>query len=119
MPAVVDWQCMSETGLMEALEPYLDKSFNGVHGQFLCLRWRSIFQIQEIVYKELLIEFLATVSFARKDGIYTDNNLTFFLCRKRHTLSLADFALRTEIYLPSEVHSESYQQYIAGGVRNT
>ncbi|CAH1417605.1 unnamed protein product [Lactuca virosa] len=119
VPAVVDCQWMSETGLMEAIEPYIDKSFNGVHGQFLCLGWRQIFQIQEIVYKELLIEFLAMVSFARKDGIYADSNLTFCLGGERRTLSLADFALRAEIYLPSEVHSESYQQYIAGCVRNT
>ncbi|CAH1440106.1 unnamed protein product [Lactuca virosa] len=38
VPAVVDWQWMSETGLMEAIEPYLDKSFNGVHGQFFLSR---------------------------------------------------------------------------------
>ena len=115
---MVDWQWMSETRLMEAIERYLDKSINGVHGKFLCLGWRRIFQIQEIVYKELLIELLAMVSFARKDDIYTNNNLTFCLDGERHTLSLADFALRTEIYLPSEVHFESYQQYIADCVRN-
>ncbi|CAH1427605.1 unnamed protein product [Lactuca virosa] len=103
---------------MEAIEPYLDKSFNGVHGQFLCHGWKRIFHIQEIVYEELLIEFLAMVSFARKDGIYADKNLTFCLGDERGTLSLADFALRTEIYIPSEVHTESYQQYIAGCVRN-
>ncbi|CAH1417043.1 unnamed protein product [Lactuca virosa] len=116
---VVDWQWSTETGLMEAIEPYLDKTFNGIHGQFLCLGWRRIFHIQEIVYKELVIEFLATISFARNDGIYADNNLTFFLGGERRTLSLADFALGTQIYLPSEVHSEPYQQYIAGCVRNT
>ncbi|CAI9301117.1 unnamed protein product [Lactuca saligna] len=66
-----------------------------------------------VLAMELVIEFLARVSFARKDGIYADNNLTFCLGDERHALSLADFALRMEIYLPSEVHSESCQQYIA------
>ncbi|CAH1450870.1 unnamed protein product [Lactuca virosa] len=98
-----------DKGLMESIEPYLDKVFNGVHGQFMCLGWRRIFEIQEVVYKELVHDFLATVSFAWKDGIYVDDNLTFCLGGERRSLSLADFALRMEIYLPSEVHSESYQ----------
>lgn len=38
---------------------------------------------------------------------------------KRRTLSLADFTLRTQIYLPSDVHSEAYQQYIVGCVQIT
>ncbi|CAI9288360.1 unnamed protein product [Lactuca saligna] len=58
------------------------------------------FQIQEVVYKELVVEFLATVFFKRKDGIYDKDNLTFCLGRERRALSQADFALRTEIYFP-------------------
>ncbi|CAI9283125.1 unnamed protein product [Lactuca saligna] len=70
------------------------------------------------MYKELVIEFLATMTFSRKDGIYPNNNLTFCLGGERRTLSLADFTLRMGIYLSSEVHSKPNQQYIAGFLRN-
>lgn len=55
--------------------------------------------------------------FRRKDDIYDEDSLTFCLSGERRALSLADFALRTEIYLPSEVHSKAYLQYIADCVR--
>ncbi|CAI9283615.1 unnamed protein product [Lactuca saligna] len=56
------------------------------------------------------------VSFKRKDGIYDENNLTFCLGRQRRTLSLADFALRKEVYLPSEAHWNeiAYEAYKKG-----
>ncbi|CAH1441649.1 unnamed protein product [Lactuca virosa] len=109
VPAEVDWHWIGNSGLMEAIEPYLDKVFNGVHGQFMCLGWRRIFEIQEVVYKELVYEFLATVSFAKKDRIYADDNLTFCLGGERRSLSIADFALQVGIYLPAEVHTPLYQ----------
>lgn len=84
----------------------------------MCLGWRQIFEIQEVVYKEFVYEFLAMVSFARKYGIYVDDNLTFCLSGERCSLSLTDFALRTGIYLPSEVHTKLYQQFIAASIRN-
>ncbi|CAH1439863.1 unnamed protein product [Lactuca virosa] len=118
VPAFVVWYWMGSTGLMEAMEPFLDKVFESIHGPFVCMGWRRIFQIQETVYKELVMEFLSTVSFARKTGIYADDNLTFCLGGERRTLSLADFSIRIGIYLPSEVDSESYQQYIADCVRD-
>ncbi|CAH1422232.1 unnamed protein product [Lactuca virosa] len=70
VPVVVDGQWIGQTGLMEGIEPYFDKAFDGIHGQFVCMGWRRLFQIQEVVYKELVIEFLATVSFARKYGFF-------------------------------------------------
>ncbi|CAH1412457.1 unnamed protein product [Lactuca virosa] len=119
VPTVVDWHWIGQTGLMEGIEPYLDKAFNSIHRLFVCMGWRRLFEIQEVVYKELVIEFLAMVSFARKDGIFVEDNLSFCLGGERRTLILADFELRTRIYLPSEVHSEAYQQYITGGIRIT
>ncbi|CAH1447366.1 unnamed protein product [Lactuca virosa] len=113
VPAVVDWHWIGQTGLMEGIEPYLDKAFNSIHGKVVCMGWRRLFEIQEVEYKELVIEFLAMISFARKHGIFAKDNLSFCPGGERRTLSLADFAIRTEIYLPAKAHSEPYQQYIA------
>ena len=40
VPVEVDRHWIGNSGLMEAMEPYLDKVFNGVQGQFMCLGWR-------------------------------------------------------------------------------
>ena len=65
-----------------------------------------------------MYEFLAAVSFARKDGLYADDNLTFCLGEERRSLSLAYFSLRVGIYLPAEIHTPVYQQFIAASIRS-
>lgn len=82
VPALMDWHWIGKIRLIEAIEPYLDKVFNNTHGQFVFMGWRRLFEIQEAVYKELVIEFLAMVSFARKDGIFAEENLSFPLEEK-------------------------------------
>lgn len=47
------------------------------------------------MYKELVVKFLDTVSFAQRDGIFVEDNLSFCLGGERRTLSLVDFMLRT------------------------
>lgn len=79
VPAVVNWHWIEQIGLLEGLEPFLDKSFAGVHGPFICMGWRRLFQIQEVVYKELVVEFLTTVSFRCKIGVLEEKNITFCL----------------------------------------
>lgn len=61
-----------------------------------------------------MVEFLATISFRRKIGALEDGNLTFCLRGETRDLSLAKFAMRTEIYLQSEVHTESNLEFITG-----
>ncbi|CAI9268352.1 unnamed protein product [Lactuca saligna] len=65
----------------------------------MCMAWRRLFQIQEIVYKELVIECLATVSSRRKISALEDGNLTFYLGEERQELRLAELVMRIEIYL--------------------
>ncbi|CAH1427561.1 unnamed protein product [Lactuca virosa] len=57
VPAVVDWYWVGQSGLMDVVESYFDKLFNGVDGQFMCLGWRQIFEIQEVVYTESIHGF--------------------------------------------------------------
>lgn len=56
---------------------------------------------------------MATVSFKRQIGVLEEKNLTFCLGEVTLELSLAEFVMRTEIYLSSEVHIESYLEFIA------
>lgn len=59
------------------------------------------------------MEFLDTVHFCKKKGIHDRQNVIFCLGWERKDLILADFALRTKLYLPSEVRTESYTEFIA------
>lgn len=36
-------------------------------------------KFRKVVYKELVVEFLAMISFAREDGILVEDNLSFCL----------------------------------------
>ncbi|CAH1453619.1 unnamed protein product [Lactuca virosa] len=49
---------------------------------FVCMAWRRFFHIQDVVYKELVVEFLATVTFRRQIGIHEPKNITFCLGRE-------------------------------------
>lgn len=75
---------------MDALEPYLTKVFNGVNGQFTFMDWRRLFRMQELVYKEPCVEFLATIRFRKIKGIHDRKNITFFLGGEHRELSLRD-----------------------------
>lgn len=61
--ANISWTWMDEVGLSEAIEPFLTNDFDGVQGCFVCMGWRRLFHIQEHMYKELCMEFLAMVHF--------------------------------------------------------
>lgn len=63
VPDEISWTWMEEVGLSKAIEPFLVQSFDGVQGMFVCMAWRRLFHIHEPVYKELVVEFLATVTF--------------------------------------------------------
>lgn len=59
------------------------------------------------------MEFLASICIRKKKGVHDRQNITFCLRGEQRELSLADFALRTELYLPSELHTKSYTEFIS------
>ncbi|CAH1450007.1 unnamed protein product [Lactuca virosa] len=107
VPQEINWTWMVEVGLSKAIKPFLVQSFDGTQGQFVCTAWKILFHIQEPVYKELVVEFLATVAF-RKKMVFMSQQTSPFVWGERRELSLAEFAMMMELYLPSEIHTESY-----------
>lgn len=77
IPVKINWHWMEEVCLSEALEPYLTKSFGGVQGRVVCMDWRRLFRIQEPVYKELCVEFLAIMYFRKKKGVHEKKTSLF------------------------------------------
>lgn len=85
----------------------------------MCVGWKRLFEIQYVVYRELVIEFLAMVAFCRKISAMENRNITFCLGGEWRELSLVELAIRTEIYLPNEVHTDSYLEFITGSIKVT
>ncbi|CAI9303003.1 unnamed protein product [Lactuca saligna] len=52
----INWNWIEEVGLLEAIEPYLIQSYDGIQGWFVCTTWRTLFHIQDPVYNKLVVE---------------------------------------------------------------
>lgn len=48
---------------MEVINPYLKKVFMNNELRVTCITWRKLFKIQELVYKEMCLEFMPLFSF--------------------------------------------------------
>ncbi|CAH1437279.1 unnamed protein product [Lactuca virosa] len=45
----IDWDWLDHRGIMDQVNPYLNKFFEGDGMSFVCNGWRNIFGIQEVV----------------------------------------------------------------------
>lgn len=75
---------------MERMAPYLTKTFTMDGFSFTCNSWKNLFEISELVFQELCVEFFASVSFedATIDP-YFSRALVFHLGGKYRECSLA------------------------------
>lgn len=53
----LSWTWLEEVRLVEAMNPYLKKVFVNEAMRVTCTACRRLFQIQELVYRELSLEF--------------------------------------------------------------
>lgn len=95
----IDWKKLEEIGIMARLAPYLTKTFIGDRFSFTCNWWRNLFGITELVYKELCVEFFASVSFEEiMEDPYFEKALVFRLGGEYRECSLTEFSWRMGIY---------------------
>ena len=65
-------------------------------------KWDMFVQINELPYKELLLEFLATFSFERHSITFDKpNTVQFWLRDNRFQLSLIEFSVHYGFYTPN------------------
>ena len=74
-------------------------------------KWDLFVQINEVPYKELLLEFLAIFSFERRSVTFDKPNIVQFQLGDNHfQLSLTDFSVHCGFYTPDFIASPEYQQ---------
>lgn len=73
---------------------YLTKVFINNRLRITCSVWRKLFQLQEPIYRELCLEFYATVTFRGGDDYYSTNALTFHHGGEYRECSIAELAWR-------------------------
>lgn len=77
-----------------------------------CTRWRRLFQIQELVYKALCLEFYVTISFRGRADAFDMENLTFCLGGERRECSVAELAWRLDLYNRSEAMTKDFGVFL-------
>ena len=92
---IVDWTWLREVGLVSELERFWTKVYEGLNFTFTCHKWRNLFAIQEPVYRELSVEFFATVGFEERTVDFDYNRaLVFRLGGVHRECGLREFAWR-------------------------
>lgn len=59
----IDWVKIRELGLTKRMAPYLMETFTSDEFPFICNGWMNVFAIIESIFKELCVEFFASISF--------------------------------------------------------
>ncbi|KAI3700570.1 hypothetical protein L2E82_45205 [Cichorium intybus] len=66
---VIDRDILRDAGLWGAIEPFLHRTWTHEEASFTCRGWDRIMAIDEdVVYTELLLEFISTIQFAPRAG---------------------------------------------------
>lgn len=98
LPPIINWCWIRETIPKEGVAPYLNKVFDGGVVRVTCTGWIRFFQLQELVFKELYIEFFATTKFRKQEEVDDTGNFTFCLGGRRHEYSLVELTWRLDLY---------------------
>lgn len=75
----MSWGWLEQVGLVEEMNPYSTKVFMGDGVRITCTCRMRLFQLQKSVYKELCLEFYATVRFRGRIDPFDTGNLVFCL----------------------------------------
>ncbi|KAJ9558162.1 hypothetical protein OSB04_012776 [Centaurea solstitialis] len=80
----------------------------------ICHAWERVFDISETLYRELIVEFVATFRFdaIKALGEFHQSCMTFRLGGVWRSLSLVDFALALGIYTQLDVDTPGFEEYM-------
>ncbi|KAJ9561695.1 hypothetical protein OSB04_006855 [Centaurea solstitialis] len=81
---------------------------------YICKVWERVFEINESLYRELILEFVATFVFdaTKATEDFREQCMTFRLGGIWRSLSLADFGLALGIYTQAEVDDPGFDKYM-------
>ncbi|KAJ9546654.1 hypothetical protein OSB04_019197 [Centaurea solstitialis] len=116
MPKRVDWDLLGSMGVENDIKAILEKHAYDEDGNeyYICHAWERVFDIAETLYRELIVEFVATFHFEAIKALreFHQTCMTFRLGGVWRSLSLVDFALALGIYTQSDVDAPGFEEYM-------
>ncbi|KAJ9546972.1 hypothetical protein OSB04_019515 [Centaurea solstitialis] len=116
IPKRVDWDLLGSMGVENDIKAILEKHAYDEDGNeyYICHAWERVFDIAETLYREIIVEFVATFRFdpIKALGEFHQTCMTFRLGGVWRSLSLIDFALALGIYTQSDVDAPGFEEYM-------
>ncbi|KAJ9544348.1 hypothetical protein OSB04_024055 [Centaurea solstitialis] len=122
VPRRVDWDLLQVMGMRNEIGAKLEKHAYDEEGSeyFICHAWERIFDFAETLYRELILEFVATFRFEEEKALdeFYQPCMSFRLGGVWHSISLVDLAVALGIYTQAEVEAPGFVEYMfASGKR--
>ncbi|KAJ9547041.1 hypothetical protein OSB04_019584 [Centaurea solstitialis] len=122
VPRRVDWDLLQVMGMRNEIGAKLEKHAYDEEGSeyFICHAWERIFDFAETLYRELILEFVATFRFEEEKALdeFYQPCMSFRLGGVWHSISLVDLAVALGIYTQAEVEAPGFMEYMfASGKR--
>ncbi|KAJ9553924.1 hypothetical protein OSB04_017969 [Centaurea solstitialis] len=116
MPKRVDWDLLRSMSVENNIKAILEKHAYDEDGNeyYICHAWERVFDIAETLYRELIVEFVATFHFEAIKALaeFHQSCMTFRLGGVWRSLSLIEFALALGIYTQSDVDAPGFEEYM-------
>ncbi|KAI3739159.1 hypothetical protein L2E82_29556 [Cichorium intybus] len=115
---VIDRDILRDAGLWEAIEPFLHRTWTHEEASFTCRGWDRIMATDEdVVYTELLLEFISTVRFAPRAGDPRSRMVRFRLGGVHRECNLREFGRRTGIYTPADLQHRFFTRFFGSCIQ--
>ncbi|KAJ9562340.1 hypothetical protein OSB04_007500 [Centaurea solstitialis] len=116
VPRRPDWTLLQTLEIDGDVKAVFEKHAIGENGleYYICKAWDRVFNINETLYRELILEFVATYTFnpikATEDC--REKCINFRFGRIWWTLSSAEFGVALGIYTQAEVNDPGFKEYM-------
>ena len=111
---ILDWNILDKLGARGNIDSYLSQEFRDGNLFFSCNAWRRALNLRETIFKELVIQFIASYEFdkdeARRD--MTSTPIKYRLGGQWRELSVINFAVNLGLYTENGVRHRAFLPFL-------
>ncbi|KAI3689974.1 hypothetical protein L2E82_47946 [Cichorium intybus] len=109
---------LRDAGLWGEIEPFLHRTWTHEEASFTCRGWDRIMATDEdVVYTELLLEFVSTIQFAPRAGDPHSRLVRFRLGGVHRQCNLREFGRRTGIYTEQDLQHRYFTRFFGSCIQ--
>ncbi|KAI3518390.1 hypothetical protein L1887_07072 [Cichorium endivia] len=115
---VIDRDILRDVGLWGAIRPFLHHTWTHGEASFTCRGWDMIMATEDdIVYTELLLEFISTIQYAPRASDPRSRMLRFRLGGEQRECNLRKFGRRVGLYTPADLQHRHFTQFLGACIQ--